>query len=163
LVLNDFVASALSTGEITLLSDGSPWRPLIHVADMARAMEWGLTRDSGGEFVAVNAGSEAWNYQIKDLAAAVARNLGGIPVRVNADAAPDKRSYRVNFAKFKTMAPKHQPKWNLDNAVAELVKGLRPVIAQGFDFRKSSFVRLHVLSELMKAHRLDSSLHWLKA
>ncbi len=70
LVLNDFVACALSTGEITVLSDGTPWRPLIEVRDMARAIEWALSRrgDEGGSFLALNAGSDSWNYQVKDLA-----------------------------------------------------------------------------------------------
>ena len=61
LVLNDFVASAVATGEISILSDGTPWRPLIHVRDMARAIEWAIERPAinGGAFLAVNVGSEA--------------------------------------------------------------------------------------------------------
>jgi nucleoside-diphosphate-sugar epimerase len=163
LVLNDFVASALSSGEITLLSDGSPWRPLIHVADMARAMEWALTRDSDAAYLAVNAGSADWNYQMKDLAEAVSEQFDGVPVKVNEAALPDKRSYRVDFSVFRKLAPKHQPQWTLEKAVGELVDGLRPVVGKGMDFRKSSFIRLHVLSELMGAKRLDAGLRWLKA
>src|SRR3546814_16952430 len=66
LVLNDFVASALATGRIEVLSDGTPWRPLIHVADMARALEWAITRPASVEdrFLAVNVGAEAWHVQI---------------------------------------------------------------------------------------------------
>src|SRR6185369_16193743 len=73
LVLNDFVASAITTGSIRVLSDGSPWRPLIHVADMVRAMEWGLRRtdEHGGPFLVVNTGSDAWNFRIGELAHAV--------------------------------------------------------------------------------------------
>ena len=67
LVLNDFVASALATGEITVLSDGTPWRPLIDVADMARAIEWAIGRaaENGGRFLVVNAGNQAANYQVR--------------------------------------------------------------------------------------------------
>ena len=70
LVLNDFVASAMSTGGITVLSDGTPWRPLINVADMARAIDWAVGRDAdaGGDFLIVNAGSDGWNYQVSELA-----------------------------------------------------------------------------------------------
>ena len=77
LVLNDFVASAVATGRITVLSDGSPWRPLIDVGDMARAFEWALGRQAhdGGPFLIVNAGSNNWNYQVRDLAEAVARDV----------------------------------------------------------------------------------------
>ena len=74
LVLNDFVACALSTREITVLSDGTPWRPLIDVRDMARAIEWALTREAAADnrYLAVNVGSDGWNHQVKDLAQAVA-------------------------------------------------------------------------------------------
>ncbi len=68
LVLNDFVACALAAGEITVLSDGTPWRPLIDVKDMARAIEWALIREpatTGGGFLAVNVGSDEWNYQVQ--------------------------------------------------------------------------------------------------
>ena len=72
LVLNDFVAAAVAAKKILILSDGSPWRPLINVKDMARAIEWGIQRDPGnGEsFLAINVGSNDWNFQVKDLAEA---------------------------------------------------------------------------------------------
>src|SRR5258708_27823595 len=68
LVLNDFVASALATGEITVLSDGTPWRPLIDVADMARAIEWaiGLSPEHGGSFLVVNGGSQTGHYPFRE-------------------------------------------------------------------------------------------------
>ncbi len=68
LVLNDFVASALVNKKIEILSDGKPWRPLINVKDMARAIEWASIRKDGGNFLIVNAGSDEWNYQVVDLA-----------------------------------------------------------------------------------------------
>ena len=99
LVLNDFVAGALASKRINILSDGTPWRPLIHVKDMARAIDWAVQRDhrDGGTCLTVNVGSDAWNYQVKDLAAAVAKLVPNVEVSINKDAQPDKRSYRVNF------------------------------------------------------------------
>src|SRR5690606_8175502 len=93
LVLNDFVAGAVSSGEITILSDGTPWRPLIHVDDMALAIEWAVTRpaENGGAFLSINAGSDEWNYQVKDLAEAVAAVVPGTMVSINPEAVPDKR------------------------------------------------------------------------
>ena len=90
LVLNDFVACALASKEITVLSDGTPWRPLIEVRDMARAIEWALTRnrDGAGRYVAVNVGSNRWNYQVRDLAEAVARAVPGTKVSINTAAPP---------------------------------------------------------------------------
>jgi nucleoside-diphosphate-sugar epimerase len=99
LVLNDFVASAIIHGEIKILSDGSPWRPLIHVKDMARSIEWAIYRSVDfGDFVALNVGDDNWNYQIIDLANSVAELIPDTIVRVNKDAAPDKRSYKVSFS-----------------------------------------------------------------
>jgi len=115
LVLNDFVACALSTGQITVLSDGTPWRPLIEVRDMARAIEWALSRrdDAGGSFLALNAGSDNWNYQVKDLAEAVAVAVPGTAVSINTAAQPDGRSYKVDFGLFRKLAPDHQPRHSL--------------------------------------------------
>ena len=108
LVLNDFVAAAVATGEITILSDGTPWRPLIHIEDMARAVDWALERDAsqGGAFLAINAGSDEWNVQIRDLAEAVAQRLPSVSVSIDEAAAPDKRSYRVDFSLFRELAPR---------------------------------------------------------
>jgi UDP-glucose 4-epimerase len=85
LVLNDFVACALSRGEISVLSDGSPWRPLIDVADMARAIDWAIDRraENGGRYLAVNAGSDDRNYQVKDFANAVAAKVSGTEISIN--------------------------------------------------------------------------------
>src|SRR5262249_19781664 len=111
LVLNDFVACALTSGEISVLSDGTPWRPLINVRDMARAIEWAISRkaETGGQFLALNVGSDCWNYQVKDLAYAVADSVPGTKVSINTAAPPDGRSYKVDFGLFGELAPKHQP------------------------------------------------------
>ncbi|MFZ2168835.1 MAG: SDR family oxidoreductase, partial [Methylococcaceae bacterium] len=79
LVLNDFVAGAVAEKKITVMSDGTPWRPLIAVPDMAKAMDWAISRslDKGGAYLAVNAGSNNWNYQVRDLATTVAQVIPG--------------------------------------------------------------------------------------
>ena len=105
LVLNDFVASATATGEINILSDGTPWRPLIHVRDMARAVLWAVGRDTsqGGHFLCLNVGADAWNYRVSELAETVAQALPGIWVRLRPDAPTDLRSYRVDFSLFRRL------------------------------------------------------------
>ena len=129
LVLNDFVAGAIASRRISILSDGTPWRPLIHVRDMARAIDWAVDREpaDGGAFLAVNAGRDDWNHQVRDLAEAVARAVPGVDVTVNPDAPPDKRSYRVSFARFRDLAPDHQPAVDLEEAIAELRDGLEGI------------------------------------
>ena len=162
LVLNDFVAGAVANGVINILSDGMPWRPLIHVSDMARAIDWAVTRspENGGAILIVNAGSDEWNYQMRDLAIAVASEIPGTEVQINTDAIPDKRSYKVDFSKFKDLAPDYQPVTSLRDAVIGLRDGLT---AMGFldgDFRTSDFIRLNVLNGHINSNRVNDKLEW---
>ncbi len=165
LVLNDFVACAVSAGEITVLSDGSPWRPLIDVEDMARAIAWAVARpaSNGGQLLSVNAGSDQWNYQVRDLAAAVASAIPGTRVSINTDAPPDKRSYKVDFALYRELAPKNQPQVTLEKSIERLRDGL---VGMGFadkDFRNSQYMRLKTLERLMASGRLAPDLRWTGA
>ena len=161
LVLNDFVASAVTTKKIMILSDGTPWRPLIHVKDMARAIDWAIGRPSNGNnFIAVNAGRDDWNYQVKELAIAVADAIPGVEILINKDAAPDKRSYKVNFDKFKSIAPKYQPQNELKDTIAELKNGLEKMCFNNSDFRNSMFMRLKILKSYIENNLLDSNLRW---
>jgi nucleoside-diphosphate-sugar epimerase len=163
LVLNDFVAGALASRNISILSDGTPWRPLIHVRDMARAIDWAVDRPQadGGAALSVNVGSNEWNVQVRGLADAVARVVPGVDVSVNPDAQPDKRSYRVDFSRYRELAPDHQPRVGLEEAVIELAEGLRKM---GFDdagFRDSDLMRLRVLEDLRERGLLDGELRWI--
>jgi nucleoside-diphosphate-sugar epimerase len=164
LVVNDFVACAVTSKNITILSDGTPWRPLIHVKDMARAFDWALGRDKAlGDFLAVNVGSNAWNYQVKELAEAVATVVPSVRISINKNAPPDNRSYRVDFSLYERLAPRHQPQVDLLSAVAELKEGLE---AMGFidsNFRSSKYMRLEVLKRLRDKGILDGNLEWTRA
>lgn len=162
LVLNDFTASAVASKKIAVLSDGTPWRPLIHVKDMARAFDWAISRegDPNGDFLVVNAGSNEWNYQIRGLAEAVARVIPNVEVSINRQAQPDKRSYRVDFSLFKRLAPDHQPKMDLVSTIAELQSGLKAMRFQSADFRNSQFMRLRVLQDFRERGLLTERLEW---
>ena len=162
LVLNDFVACAITSGEITVLSDGTPWRPLIDVEDMARAILWAIRRrqEKGGEFLAVNAGRDESNYQVRDLAEAVARHVPGTTVSINTNAPPDKRSYRVDFALFRSLAPDSIPQVTLDQSITRLRDGLTAMGFKDKDFRSSPYMRLKTLERHMAAGRLGMDLRW---
>jgi nucleoside-diphosphate-sugar epimerase len=164
LVLNDFVAGAVASGEITILSDGTPWRPIIDVKDMARALDWALSRavKPGTEFLAVNVGANSANYRVRELAEAVAAEIPGTRVSVNKDALPDKRSYRVNFDLFRALAPDHQPQVGLHDSVRELRAGLEALGFRDQDFRNSRFIRLNILNDLRKKGLLDDQLQWTR-
>lgn len=162
LVVNDFVACAISSRNITILSDGTPWRPLIHLKDMARAIDWAIQRDrfNGGDFVAVNVGSSAWNYQVKDLAEAVAEVIPGVIISINKDAPPDKRSYKVDFGLFEQLAPDFQPQVDLITAIRELKDGLEAMEFQDENFRNSNYMRLKVLTRLIEKGWMNKNLDW---
>lgn len=162
LVLNDFVAGAVASKKITILSDGTPWRPLINIKDMARAIDWAISRNftDGGEFLAVNVGSDKWNYQVKDLAEAVAKVIPDVDISINKNAQPDKRSYRVSFDLFKKLAPDYQPEVDLITAIKELKNGLEAMEFMDEDFRNSKFMRLKVLTHLRNKGLLNEKLDW---
>lgn len=163
LVLNDFVAGAVSSKQISILSDGTPWRPLINVKDMARAFDWAISREPslGGDFLAVNVGREQGNYQVRELAAAVARIIPGTTIQINENAQPDKRSYRVNFDLFRQIAPNHQPIYDLDASIAGLKEGLETLNFKDESFRSSHFMRLVQLNHLREKGYLNETLEWI--
>ena len=163
LVLNDFVASALAKGEITVLSDGTPWRPLIDVRDMARAIEWAMHRNTsdGGSFLCVNTGSDDRNYQVKELADVVAAMLPDTTININKAALPDNRSYKVDFSLFESLARDHQPRVTLRQSIDMLATGLQQMGFADNDFRNSQFMRLKALEAHISAGRLTSDLRWI--
>lgn len=165
LVLNDFVASALTGGNIVVLSDGTPWRPLIDTADMALAIEWAAARpaETGGAFLCVNAGSPDANYQVRQLAERVAAIIPGTRVSINHAAPADSRSYRVDFSRFATLAPGHLPRVSLDQSIRQLARGIAAGGITGPEVRKSPLVRLNALRDHLAAGRLNEKLRWSMA
>jgi UDP-glucose 4-epimerase len=129
---------------------------------MSRAIVWALNRDPkvAGSYLAVNIGSDDRNYQVKDLAYAVAAAVPGTSVSINTNAPPDRRSYRVNFSLFRDVAPDHQPQVSLEQTISELIEGMKSINFKDGNFRASEFMRLKVLENLMAAGRLDAELLW---
>lgn len=162
LVVNDFVACAIVDKKITVLSDGTPWRPLIDVADMARAIEWatGRKREQGGPALVVNVGSDQWNYRVSELAQAVVNKVPGVSMSVNTNAPPDKRSYRVDFSLFRSLAPNHQPQMTLENSITRIHEGLTSIGFADSAFRSGPFVRLKEFERLMAAGLVTDDVRW---
>lgn len=164
LVLNDFVACALAGRRITVLSDGTPWRPLIDVHDMARAMHWAIMRkpELGGRVLVMNTSADSANYQVRDLANAVANAVPGTRVDINTSAPADSRSYKVDFSLFKSLAPEHQPQCDLYASIAMLKDGLERMSFADTEFRNSEFMRLRVLERHIAEKRLLPDLRWAR-
>lgn len=163
LVLNDFVACALSQKKITVLSDGTPWRPLIDVSDMGRAIDWAIQRqaNNGGRILSVNTGSNRRNHQVRELAEAVAEAIPGTTVDINEKEAVDSRSYKVDFGLFEKLAPEYQPQMTLQDSIQGLVEGLSRMKFSDAKFRDSHLMRLKVLQDHVELGRLSEKLEWI--
>jgi nucleoside-diphosphate-sugar epimerase len=164
LVLNDFVAGGLVNKHISILSDGTPWRPMINTRDMSLAMDWSISRPAsvGGRFLAVNTGSNAWNTNILALANATAEVVPGVKITINPDAPPDKRSYRANFDLYEKLAPDHQPREDLISTVKEIRDNLVAMNFNDPEYRKSQLIRLEVIRRFLGAGHLSADLRWVR-
>jgi nucleoside-diphosphate-sugar epimerase len=159
LVLNDFVASAYINKKIEILSDGTPWRPLIDTVDMSRALCWAINRE-GSNFEIINAGSNDWNFQVKDLADLVNEQLPETKILINKNASPDKRSYKVNFDKFMALAPYHQPQLTIQETISDLIKGLEAIKFKDKKFREGNLIRLNKINYLKNINLIGENLKW---
>jgi len=118
------------------------------------------TAVEGGDYLIVNAGSNRWNYQVKELALGVQRIVPEAQVSINPNAQPDKRSYRVDFSLFEGLAPQHQPVRELEESIREIKTGLESVGFADPDFRNSRLIRLKTLSLLKSGGFLTDDLYW---
>lgn len=164
LVLNDFVASAMLYNSVNIQSDGTPWRPLIDVSDMARAIEWAIKRpkEHGGSYLSLNVGKNDWNFKINELAEAVQKYFPTSEIKFTGNNQPDKRSYKVDFSLFKRLAPSHQPVKTLTETIEDLAIGIEGIIKTGQNDKLEDihFVRLKSLENQIELGLLSSDLYW---
>jgi nucleoside-diphosphate-sugar epimerase len=161
LVVNNLLAFAFATGEVLMQSDGTPWRPLVHIRDISRAFLGMLQapRDKvHGE--AFNVGGDEENYQIRDIARIVEELVPDSRIAFAAGAGPDKRSYRVSFAKLARVFPELAPTWTVRSSAGEMLAAYRDNGLTIADFKGSRFMRIARLKELIAAGRLDEELRW---
>jgi len=161
IVLNNLTCWAYTTGEIRILSDGTPWRPLVHVQDIASAFLAALTAPR--ETIhnqAFNVGRVGENYQVRDLAFIVQEFFPDCQVMIAEDGAPDPRSYRVDFGKITRDMPEFKPVWNARLGVEELRSMYQKVGLTKEDFTGPKYVRLARLKSLLQSGQLDSDLRW---
>jgi nucleoside-diphosphate-sugar epimerase len=157
IVVNNLTGAALTAGEVRLQSDGSPWRPLVHAADISRAFLAVLAADR--EVVhdqAFNVGRDEDVVQIRTIATAVAEKTGA-PVTFAEGASPDKRDYRVDFGKIGRLLPSFQPAWTVPQGIDELVADMNTYGITTEEF-EHTFVRLEQINRLKGAGRLDEHL-----
>jgi nucleoside-diphosphate-sugar epimerase len=161
LVLNNLVAWALTTGLVRLKSDGTPWRPIVHVEDIARAFVAVL--EAPREVVhdqAFNVGMTTENYRIRDLAEIVEDTVPGSRIEYASDAGPDRRCYRVDCGKLVRTLPAFAPRWTARQGAQQLYDAYRRIGLRLEDFEGPRYRRIDHIKLLLKTGCLDSTLRW---
>lgn len=163
LVLNNLIAWAHTTGRIYIKSDGTPWRPIVHIEDISRAFLAVL--DAPRDLVhgqAFNVGRTEENYQIRDLAQIVSEVVPGCRIEYAKDGSPDTRCYRVDFSKISRVLPEFKPQWSARKGAHELYEAVQRVGLLLEDFEGPRYRRISHIQELLSSGRLDASLRWSK-
>jgi nucleoside-diphosphate-sugar epimerase len=160
-VVNNLVGAAYTTGEILLQSDGTPWRPLVHVEDFCRAFI--AVMHAPRPLVhkaAFNVGRTEENYRVRDLAELVRRAIPGSRVRYVPDAGPDPRSYRVDCSKIAAMLTEYRPQWTVAEGIEQLADAFRTYGMTREGFSGSRYMRVKHIQVLQRQGRVDGTLRW---
>ena len=161
IVLNDLVASAYTTGRVYIKSDGTPWRPIVHIRDIMAAVIAVL--DAPREAVhnqIFNVGRTEENYRIRELAEIVTEIVPGCHVEYAPDGGPDKRCYRVNCDKIQRMLPNFRPQWTARGGAQELYDAYRTAGLTVEDLESGRYLRIKYIERRIQAGNLDVSLRW---
>jgi len=162
IVLNDLVASALTTGNILIKSDGTPWRPIVHIRDIVGAVIAVL--DAPAEAVhnqTFNVGRSDENFRIRGLAEIVAAVVPGCHIECAPGGGPDLRCYRVNFDKITRLLPAFRPQWTARKGAEELYQAYRSVGLTKADIDHGRYTRISEIRRLQSAGKLDADLQWI--
>ena len=161
LVVNNLVTTALAYKQIRIMSDGTPWRPLIDVRDLAIVFMMFLEKDAkkiNGKVI--NIGFAENNFQVKDLGDSVKHNVPGCEVVYTGEHGKDARSYKVRFNLFKSLFPEVKQEWTLDKSVSDMVQNLKKSNFSKRHFESEKYVRLAVLRNLLENKKVDKNLFW---
>jgi nucleoside-diphosphate-sugar epimerase len=164
LVLNNLVAWAYTKGRVYIKSDGSPWRPIVHIEDISRAFLAVLAAPR--EVIhnqALNVGHNEENYRIRELAEIVQGVVAGSRIEYAKNGGPDPRTYRVDFGKIQRLLPEFKPKWNGRRGVEQLYAAYRNAGLVLDDFEGPRFKRLEHLKQLLATGQVDATLRWRAA
>jgi nucleoside-diphosphate-sugar epimerase len=160
-VLNDLVASAYTTGRVLIKSDGTPWRPIVHIRDIIGAilsiLEAPLDAIHNETF---NVGRTEENYRIRDLAAIVAETVPNCRIEYAPGGGPDKRCYRINCDKIRRVLPNYRPQWDARKGAQELYNSYRAASLTAADIDSGRYTRISRIRGLIKTGELGHSLRW---
>lgn len=164
LVLNNLVAWAYTTGQVYIKSDGTPWRPIVHIEDISRAFIAVLHAPRQAVHnQAFNVGRNEDNYRIRDLADIVEKTVPGCRIEYAEGASPDKRCYRVDCSKIAQTLPEFKPQWNAVKGAEELYAAYQKIGLTLDDFEGARYKRIAHIQQLLSTGRLDQNLRWQTA
>jgi nucleoside-diphosphate-sugar epimerase len=160
-VVNNLVGHAVTTGKVLLQSDGTPWRPLVHVFDISHAFEQALVapRDAVHD-EAFNVGRVGENYRIRDIANQVAEVVPGCEVAFAEGASADARDYQVDFSKIEAQLPGYAPEWTLRRGIEQLYDAYSGAGLTWEAFDGWHYHRLRTIQRRLQLHELDDGLRW---
>jgi nucleoside-diphosphate-sugar epimerase len=164
IVLNNLVAWAFTSGKVMLKSDGTPWRPIVHIEDISRAFLAVL--DAPAEVVrgeAFNVGRDDQNYRIREIAQIVKETVPGCEIAFAEGAGPDKRNYRADFSKIARVLPAFRPQWDARKGARQLYEAYRSVGLRLDDFEGSRYRRIDQIRRLLAEGDLGPDLRWREA
>jgi nucleoside-diphosphate-sugar epimerase len=163
LVLNNLVAWAYTTGQVRLKSDGTPWRPIVHIEDISRAFVATLHAPAEKVFNrAFNVGVPGENFRIREIAEIVGETVPGSEVTFAPDASPDKRNYRVDCTLLPREVPEYQPKWNVRKGAQELYEAYKAIGLTLEEFEGKRYKRIDHVRMLIADGILDDSLRHIQ-
>lgn len=163
IVLNDFVAAAYATGRIFIKSDGTPWRPIVHLRDIIGAAIAALEAPQEKVHNEVfNVGLTSENYRISELAEIVTDVVPGSRIEYDPNGGPDKRCYRVSCEKIQRVLPNFKPQWTARKGAEELYEAYKKAGLTAADLEQGRYLRIRTIQRRLSAGELDSSLHWTK-
>lgn len=159
LVVNNLVGYAVTTGDVLIMSDGSPWRPLIHLEDIARAF-LAISRAPRDRVhnEAFNIGRNEENYRVRELADMVRELVPGSKIRYAEGGGPDLRCYRVDCSKVRKAVPEFEPRWSVRKGIEELRDAYRKNGLTAEEFLSSRYLRIKRVMELKSRGELDDAL-----
>jgi nucleoside-diphosphate-sugar epimerase len=161
LVLNNLTCWAHTTGKIRIMSDGTPWRPIVHVRDISMAFLAALEAPRNAiHNQAFNVGESGENYQVKEIAEIVKEVVPGCAIEYAGHGGPDPRNYRVDFGKIARILPQFRPKWRAKLGAEELYEAFKRNGLTLGDFQGRKYVRLNQLKYLINEGYLDDTLRW---
>jgi len=161
IVLNNLVAWAFTSGKVMLKSDGSPWRPIVHIEDISRAFLAVLQAPREAVHAqAFNVGRDDQNYRIREIAQIVKETVPGCEIAFADDAGPDKRNYRADFSKIARVLPGWQPQWDARKGARQLYETYRAIGLKLEDFEGPRYRRIDQIKHLIASGQLRSDLRW---